>query len=203
MRPIRIAVLTVAGFLAAVPSFGVGQSSGDTPLPAREPELGGQTSSQARTPLPLELPEELPVTWELIHDVLEKMGYEVDSEDRGEGRITTREDAGISGASALATLKKIATVATDFVSSFHEARYTLEIRVAFLQPQRTTVSVFAAIQGLKRALDGTETWVRLDSIGTLERRMLNEISFAATGKRPYHDPLPYWKKRSQEISIKQ
>lgn len=203
MRPIRTAILIVAGFWAAVISPVAGQGSRDAQLPAREQEWGGETSSQSRTPPPLELPEELPVTWELVHDVLEKMGYEVDSEDRGEGRITTREDAGISGANALATLKKIATVASDFVSSFHEARYSLEIRVAFLQPQRTTVSVFASIQGLKRALDGKETWVKLDSVGTLERRMLNEISFAVTGKRPYHDPLPYWKKSSQEIPIKQ
>lgn len=202
MRPIRIAVLTVAGFLAAAPSSAAGQDSRDAQPQAREQAWGGEISSQSRTPPPLQVPEELPVTWELIHDVLEKMGYEVDSEDRGEGRITTREDAGISGAGALATLKKVATVASDFVSSFHEARYTLEIRVAFLRPQRTTVSVFASIQGLKRSLDGKESWVRLDSIGTLERRVLNEISFAVTGKRPYHDPLPYWKKRSQEIPIK-
>lgn len=164
---------------------------------------GAKSETDPRTPPPLVLEESLPAVWEIVHDTLSKLGYDIDSEDKGEGRISTLEDDGITGAAALPTLKKIAVVASDQVSYFNEARYTIEVRIAFLQPKKTTVSVFATITGKKRDSSGKENWITLPSNGVMERRVLNEISFAATGKRPYKDDLPYWKKGSQHITIKE
>ena len=166
-----------------------------------QPRAKGETDP--RTPQALVLEESLPGVWEIVHDALSKLGYDIDSEDKGEGRVSTLEDDGITGAAALPTLKKIAVVAADQVSYFNEARYTIEVRIAFLQPKKTAVSVFATITGKKRDSSGKENWVTLPSNGVMERRVLNEISFAATGKRPYKDDLPYWKKGSQHITIKE
>ena len=102
----------------------------------------------------------------------------------------------------MSELKKVALVSTDYTSSFHQGKYYLEIRPQYMALQLTSIMVQAHVSGLKRTLDGQEEWLALKSNGTLETRFLNELSIAVTGQRAYDKKIQYWKKSSQEITIK-
>ena len=163
----------------------------------------GASFDKPEPPEPLELELDLRGTWEQVTIVLEKMGYILESQDRAEGRLLTRVDDSISGAYAMSELKKIAVLATDYATTYSRGKYNLEVSIQFLTPKKTSVAVMAHVHGLKRDFEGHEEWLGLKSNGVLEMRYLNELSFLVTGKRIYDKKLPYWRKSSQEITIKE
>jgi len=163
----------------------------------------GASFDKPEPPEPLELELDLRSAWDQATIVLEKMGYAVESQDRAEGRILTRVDDSISGAYTMSELKKIVVLATDYTTSYSRGKYNLELSIQFLAPKKTSVGVTAHVQGLKRDLEGHEEWVGLKTNGVLEMRYLNELSYLVTGKRIYDKKLPYWRKSSQEITIKE
>lgn len=165
-------------------------AQGVTPLSGKQPVV------------PLELKMALPDAWDIAQDVLQRLGYEVERSDKAAGLVLTKAEEGVSGIYTASELGKVAEVKAGYQSLLCRGRYQLEITVQFLDPQRTSVAVAAKISGLVRDIDGVESWANMDSKGVLEKRYLNELSFRVTGKRPYVDDQPYWKKNSQEINIR-
>lgn len=150
----------------------------------------------------LELPQDLRTCHEQVLASLEKSGYEADAERRPGGIIVTKEQETTSGAYADSELRKIAKVKTDLQTVYRSIRVQLEIELEFRKPQVTAVQVSAMIRALRRSADGKETWETLTSNGSLEKRFLNELSIAVTGRPAFEKEMPYWKRSSQEIPIK-
>lgn len=143
---------------------------------------------------PIKLNLDLAATWDQVLAVLEKMGYEVDSQDRANGQILTKAEESISGAYAGSELRKVAVVVADYQASLRKGKHFLEITVSFLKPTLTSVAATAHISALKRSYDGQEEWITLKSNGALEVRFLNELNIAVTGKRIYDKKIPTWRK---------
>lgn len=162
---------------------------------------GKNPYEKIRIPEPYSLQLDLAASWEQVGQILEKMGYIVDQQDRAGGLITTRPEESIAGAYASSELEKVAIITHDYRVSYHKGRYHLELRFQYIKPAVTQLEVSAIIAGLKRDLNGKDEWARLKSNGALEMRFMNELHIALTGKRLYDKEIPFWKKRSQEIDI--
>ena len=134
---------------------------------------------------------------------LEGMGLDIERDDRKGGRITTRPYEFITGALTAAELEKIA-VRKDTSGDWIKARYKAEVVIEIVSPKETMVTVNADIEGLTRDVDGTEKWIRMDSLGTVERRVLGRISVILLGTNaPAESRTGFWGQKPQPVDPRQ
>ncbi len=112
----------------------------------------------------------------MVHAVLEDMGYKIEVDDRKGGRITTRPYEFITGSLTASEVEKVATKSETAPGSLVKAQYSVEAILEIVSPTETMVTIRTKMEALSRDVDGTEKWVPLSSLGTYERRILGRIS---------------------------
>jgi hypothetical protein len=112
----------------------------------------------------------------MVHAVLEDMGYKIEVDDRKGGRITTRPYEFISGSLTSSEVEKVAVKEEGITGSLMKAQYAVEAILEIVSPTETLVTVRTKMEALSRDVDGTEKWVPLSSLGVYERRILGKIS---------------------------
>ena len=135
--------------------------------------------------------------------VMEEMGFDVELEDRRSGKVVTRPYEFITGSLTASELEKIA-VRRDTLGDWVRARYIVEAVIEIVSPKETMVTINADIEGLNRYMDGTERWIRLDSLGAVERRVLGRISVRLFGTDATSEPRKgFWGQKPQPVDPRQ
>ena len=88
--------------------------------------------------------------------------------------------------------------------SWLKARYSVESILEIVSPTETLVTVRTKIEALNRNVDGTESWIPLDSLGIYERRILGRISMKLLGSElPPQENKGFWSKKPQPVDPRQ
>jgi hypothetical protein len=172
--------------------------------------LGGVFSIYAQTqkpdlPDPVKFVNKFETVANVVHAVLEDMGYKIEMEDRQGGRITTRPYEFITGSLTSSELSKVAVRKDTATGSWVKAQYSVEALLEIVSPTETMVTVRTKMEGLNRDIDGTEKWISLDSLGSVERRILGRIStklMMGSEASPY-ERKGFWKKSPQPVEQRQ
>lgn len=128
--------------------------------------------------------------------VMEDLGYRIELEDPKNGRLVTRPYEFISGALTSSEIDKVATKTDSITGSWLRATYVVEATFEVVTPTETLVTVRTQMQGLNRESDGTEKWVPLQSLGSVEKRVLGKISMKLLGTQPeFKDNKGFWDKK--------
>ena len=136
--------------------------------------------------------------------VLDDMGLNIERDDRKGGRITTRPYEFITGSLTMGELEKVAVRKDAPSDNWLRARYKAEAVIEIVSPKETMVTVNVDIEGLNRDMDGTEKWIRFDSLGALERRVLGRISVKLLGTdTPVESRKGFWGQKPQPVNPRQ
>jgi hypothetical protein len=184
-RIARAAVLVLLiGFTAAIPLN----------AQAQKPNL----------PNPIKFINKFDVVANAVREVFENMDYKIEIEDRKAGRIATRPYEFIAGSLTRSEVQKVAAMNDAITGSLLKARYSVEAILEIVSPAETLVTIHTNMETLSREMDGTEKWVRLDSLGTYERRILGKISAMLMRKKPAEEERKgFWGKKPQPIDPRQ
>jgi len=141
----------------------------------------------------------------VVHSVLEDMGYKIEVEDRKGGRIVTRPYEFITGSLTASEVEKVAVRNDTATGSWTKAQYSVEALLEIVSPTETMVTVRTNIQALNRDVDGTEKWIPLDSMGSLERRILGKISTTLMmgSDQQQNEKKGFWDKSPQPVDPRQ
>ncbi len=136
--------------------------------------------------------------------VFEELGYRIELEDQKSGRLVTRPYEFVSGSLTSSEIDKIANKADSITGSWLRATYIVEATFEAVSPTETLVTVRTQMQGLSRESDGTEKWIPLQSLGSVEKRVLGKISMKLLGTQPeFKENKGFWdKKPAPPIPIK-
>jgi hypothetical protein len=150
--------------------------SGSLPtLPAR-----AQTT-KPNLPNPVKFVTKYDVVWNVARSVLIDMGYILQLEDRKGGKITTKPTEIITGSLTFSETSKVAVIHEIQTGNWQRSQATAEALVELVSPTETLVTIRTQIEALDREMDGTEKWVQLESLGTIERKILGKISMKLMG----------------------
>lgn len=157
-------------------------------------------SQRPDLPDPVKFVNKFETVANVVNAVFEDSGYQIELDDRQGGRITTRPYEFITGSLTSSEVDKVAIKTDTLTGNWLKARYTLEAILEIVSPTETLVTVRAHIEALNRNVDGTETWVPLDSLGKIERRMLGKISMKLLGNdSPVNKRKGFWGQRPQPV----
>jgi len=136
--------------------------------------------------------------------VLDDMGFDIERDDRKGGRITTRPYEFITGSLTLSELEKVAVRKETASGNWIKARYKIEAVIEIVSQKETMVTINADVEGLSRDVDGTEKWIKLDSLGAVERRVLGRISVKLLGTdAPAESRKGFWGQKPQPVNPRQ
>ncbi len=128
--------------------------------------------------------------------VLEELGYRIELEDQKNGRLVTRPYEFVSGSLTSSEIDKIASKTDSMTGSWLRATYVIEATFDTITSTETMVTVRTQMQGLNRESDGTEKWIPLQSLGSVEKRVLGKISMKLLGTEPqFKDNKGFWDKK--------
>jgi hypothetical protein len=128
--------------------------------------------------------------------VLEDLGYRIELEDPKGGRLVTRPYEFVSGALTSSEIEKIASKTDSMTATWIRANYVVEATFELVTPTETLVTVRTRMQGLSRETDGSEKWIPLQSLGSVEKRVLGKISMKMLGTEPqFKDNKGFWDKK--------
>jgi hypothetical protein len=134
--------------------------------------------------------------------VIEQLGYRIELDDPKGGKLVTRPYEFVSGALTASEIDKIANKKDSVTGSFLRANYVLEAIFETVGSTETLVTIRARMQGLNREADGTEKWVELQSLGSVEKRVLGKISMKMLGTEPeYKDNKSFWEKKPTAVPV--
>jgi hypothetical protein len=177
-------LILVWGFLAASP-------------------LHAQTQ-KPNIPDPIKFINKYEIVANVARAVLEEMGFSIELEDRKGGEILTKPIEFASGALTPSEVEKYAVTSNMSAGNWIKARYSAEVVLEIVSPSETMVTINAKISALNRNMDGTEKWISLDSLGTLERRILGKISTKLLGNdAPMNERKGFWGKKPQPVDPRQ
>lgn len=125
--------------------------------------------------------------------------YEIELEDSKAGIIRTRPYEFISGSLTADEAAKVAIVNNPHTGYWLKARYSVEAEIEMVSSPETLVTVRTKIEALSRDIDGTETWIPLDSRGLIERRTLGLISGILMGKEKKPERKGFWGQKPQPV----
>jgi hypothetical protein len=135
--------------------------------------------------------------------VLDQLGYKIELEDQKAGRIVTRPYEFISGALTSTEADKLAIKTDTVTGSWLRARYAVELLFEIISPNETMVTARTKMEALNRDADGTEKWVTLQSLGSVEKRVLGKISMKLLGTEPeFKDRKGFWEQKPTPVPIK-
>ena len=133
----------------------------------------------------------------MVHAVLDEMGYKIEVDDRKSGRIVTRPYEFITGSLTQSEVEKVAVKSETVTGDLIKAQYSVEAVMEIVSPTETMLTIRTKMEALSRDVDGTDKWIPLNSLGTYERRILGKISAKlldesapASGKKGFWDKSP-------------
>jgi hypothetical protein len=157
-------------------------------------------SQRPNLPDPVKFVNKFDVVANVVYAVFEEMDYQIELDDRKGGKITTRPYEFITGSLTSSEVDKVAIKQDTLTSNWLKARYTVEALLEIVSPTETLVTIGIHIEALNRDLDGTEKWVPLDSLGTIERRILGKISIKLLGNdAPVTKRKGFWGQKPQPV----
>jgi hypothetical protein len=141
------------------------------------------------------------IVWNVVRAVLDDMDYAIELEDKKGGRIVTKPYEFITGALSSSEIDKVAIKNDTVTGSWIKGRYTIEALLEIVSATQTMVTIRSKMEGLNRDLDGSEKWVPLTSLGTVERRVLGRISMKLMGNDlPSDDRKGFWDQSPQPVN---
>lgn len=124
-------------------------------------------------PQRMEIPFE--TAWATMHELLESENVGILTEDRGQGLIKTTYKEYASGLLTESHLEKIGQDIETFDGSYQKVEYQYEIEIRLVSERECIITVYANIRALHRDFLGEEKWVRIESNGHREERLLNNF----------------------------
>ena len=165
--------------------------------------LDAQQQQKPELPDPIKFMNTYDQVINVTRAVMEDMGFSIELDDRKGGRVATRPYEFITGSLTLSEMEKVA-VCKDTLGNWIKARYKTEAVVEIVSPKETMVTINADIEGLRRDVDGTEKWIPLDSLGSVERRVLGKISVKLLGMDTTSEPRKgFWGQKPQPVNPRQ
>ena len=124
-------------------------------------------------PLRIHIPFE--AAWDGMVETLEKNEFESFRQDRGQGYILSSFREYSSGLLTESHISKIGEKPKLIDGDWVRVRYQYEVFVELIASRETVVTVYTNIEALKREYLGTETWVKIPTIGKLEETLLTQF----------------------------
>jgi hypothetical protein len=146
--------------------------------------LAAQVQAQTEKPNlpnPVKFVAKYDVAWNVVRSVLIDMGYALQLEDRKGGKLTTKPMEIITGSLTYSETSKVAVIHEIQTGNWLRTQASAEAFVELVSPTETLVTVRTQFESLDREMDGTEKWVQLESLGTIERKILGKISMKLMG----------------------
>ena len=131
--------------------------------------------------------------------VFEDMGMSIELDDRKTGKIATRPNEFITGSLTPNEIDKVAIRKDSLTGNWLKARYSAEAIIEIVSPKETMITINAKIEALNRNVDSTERWVELESLGTIERRILGRISVKLLGVEAPEPRKGFWGQKPQPV----
>jgi hypothetical protein len=161
-------------------------------------------SQKPNLPDPIKFVNKFDVVANVVRAVFEDMDLRIELDDRRGGRIVTRPYEFITGSLTSSEVAKVAIKNDTLTGNWIKAQYSAEAILEIVSPAETMVTVRTKIEALNRDVDGTEKWVALDSLGTLERRILGKISVKLLGNdAPDNQRKGFWGQDPQPVDPRQ
>jgi hypothetical protein len=155
-------------------------------------------------PDPIKFSHKNTIVGNAVYAALQEMGFQIELDDRKNGKITTRPYEFITGSLTSSEVEKVAVKKDTVTGSWIKARYSVETLIEIVSPSETMVTVRTKMEGLNRDIDGTEKWLPLESLGTYERRVLGKISTKLVGsEEPAQERKGFWGKSPQPVDPRQ
>jgi hypothetical protein len=168
------------------------------------PASGRAQTSKADLPDPVKFVNKFDVVWNVVRAVLDDMGYATELEDKKAGKIISKPYEFITGSLTSSEVDKVAIKNDTITGSWLKARYTVDALLEIVNPTQTMVTIRTKMEALNRDLDGTEKWVPIDSVGTVEKRILGRISMKLLGNELNLDGKKgFWEKSPQPVKTNQ
>jgi hypothetical protein len=139
------------------------------------PALQGWAPVQAQVPPPLRIYIPFEAAWDGMVEILGTNEFELLRQDRGQGFILSSFREYSSGLLTDSHIRKIGEELKLIDGDWVSVSYQYEIRVELIADRETVVTVDANIKALKREYLGKETWIEIQSIGTLEETLLTQF----------------------------
>ncbi len=157
-------------------------------------------SQKPNLPDPVKFMNKFDTVLRVVHSVLEDMGLKIERDDRAAGRIVTRPYEFIIGSLTPVEVEKVAIINDPVTGNWLKAQYSVEAVIEIVSPSETMVTIRTKIQALKRDVDGTEKWITLESLGSIERRVLGKISTKLMlGNDQPSEKKGFWNKSPQPV----
>ena len=161
-------------------------------------------SQKPSLPDPIKFVNKFDQVANMVHAVLDDMGFRIELDDRKAGRITTRPYEFITGSLTSSEIDKVAVKNDTLTGNWLKAQYSVEAILEIVSPTETMVTIRTKMEALNRDVDGTEKWIPLDSLGVYERRILGKISTKLLGNDlPATERKGFWGKSPQPVDPRQ
>jgi hypothetical protein len=161
-------------------------------------------SQEPDLPDPVKFVNKFETVANVVRAVFNDMDLKIELDDRQGGRITTRPYEFITGSLTSSEVNKVAVKKDTLTGSWLKAQYSVEAILEIVSPAETLVTIHTKIEALNRDVDGTEKWVTLGSLGTIERRILGKISIKLLGNdAPATERKGFWGQRPQPVDPRQ
>jgi hypothetical protein len=155
-------------------------------------------------PDPIKFINKFDIVANVVHAVLDDMGFSIELDDRKTGKIVTRPFEFISGSLTPSEIEKYAVKNEIRNGSWLKARYSVEAVLEIVSPTETLVTIRTTIEALNRNVDGTEKWMPMESLGTFERRILGKVSVKLMGNEsPAYQRKGFWSQKPKPIDPRQ
>ncbi len=155
-------------------------------------------------PDPIKFAHKNTIVGNVVYSVLDGMGFQIELDDRPNGRIVTRPYEFITGSLTSSEVDKVAIKKDTITGSWIKARYSVEALIEIVSPSETMVTIRTKMEGLNRDVDGSEKWIPMESLGTYERRVLGKISTKLMGTdEPANERKGFWGQSPQPVDSRQ
>jgi hypothetical protein len=132
--------------------------------------------------------------------VLEQLGYQIELEDMQGGHFVTRPYEFVSGTLTSSEIDKVAIKNDTMTGAWLRAHYVIDVQFEIVSTTETLVTVRTQMNALNRDVNGNEKWEPLQSLGSVERRILGKISMKLLGTQPgFKDNKSFWEKKPQAV----
>lgn len=161
--------------------------------------LVGQTP-KPDLPNPVKYANKFDIVWNVVRATLNEMDFKIELEDRQAGKITTKPYEFITGTLTSSEVDKVAIKQDAPMNNWLKARYSVEALLENVSPTETMVTISTKMEALNRNLDASENWLPLQSLGTIERKILGKISMKLMGYDAQTDiNKGFWDKSPQPV----
>jgi hypothetical protein len=158
--------------------------------------LGWAQLPKPSLPDPVKFLNRRELTMRAARAVLEQMGYRIELEDMQNGRLATRPYEFVSGSLTSSEVDKVGIKTDTITGTWIRAQYVVEALFEPTTATETLVTIRTKMEALNRDADGAEKWISVQSLGSVEKRILGKISMKLMGSEPeYKDNKSFWERK--------